>query len=132
MFSQSKRDRQEMSSGGVGSHTTIISRGVRVEGEFTSQGDVHIDGDVDGHVTTTGMLTIGPEARLKADVSANAAVLAGTIEGTLSVKERLDLKSTARVFGDVTCATVAIEAGALLNGRVAVGGGQESVAEDRA
>lgn len=104
-----------------GANVTVIARGVRVQGDFTSQGDVVIDGVVEGHVTTTAMLKVGSEAKLKADVTANDAIIAGVIEGTLSVKRKLELKSTASVTGDVTCETAAIEAGASLLGTVSIG-----------
>ncbi len=120
MFSH-KNDRFDLPADSNGSQATIIARGVRLEGEFASQSDVHIEGEVNGHVTTTGKLTIGQAAQVKADVAANSAVIAGVVDGSLMVKERLDLKSTARVVGDVTCATASIEAGAQLNGKVSIG-----------
>lgn len=101
--------------------TTIIAHGVRVEGDFTSKGDVQIEGEVQGHVETSGMLTIGPQAKLTADVRAESAVIAGSLEGNLTVTSHLDLKATARVVGDVTCETASIESGAALNGKVSVG-----------
>ncbi len=104
---------------GVG--TTIIAHGVRVEGDFTSKGDVQIEGDVQGHVETGGMLTVGPQAKLTADVRAESAVIAGSLEGNLTVASHLDLKATAKIAGDVTCETASIESGASLNGKVAIG-----------
>lgn len=100
---------------------TVIARGVKVEGEFTSQGNVVIEGEVHGHVKTGALLTVGTEAKLKADVTAEEAVVAGTVEGNLSIKKRLELKATARVMGDVACETAVIEAGAIMNGKVAIG-----------
>ncbi|MFZ2803872.1 MAG: polymer-forming cytoskeletal protein [Patescibacteria group bacterium] len=102
-------------------NSTIIARGVKVEGEFTSQGNVVIDGEVHGHVKTTGLLTVGSEAKLKADVTAEAAVVAGSVEGNLTVKNRLELKSSAKITGDIACETAVIEAGAIVNGKVAIG-----------
>ncbi len=95
-----------------------------MEGEFTSQGDVIIEGEVHGHITTSGMLTVGSEAKLKADVSAQEAVTAGTIEGNITVKSRLELKPTAKIFGDLQCETAVIEAGAIINGKVVIGNGK--------
>lgn len=106
---------------GGDTNVTVIARGVRVQGDFTSQGDVLIDGAVEGHVSTAAKLTVGVEAKLKADVAANDAVISGSVEGTLVVKRRLELKSTAVVVGDVTCETASIEAGAVVNGKVAIG-----------
>ncbi len=123
MFSPPKRNDMsaQPSQQSSGANVTVIARGVRVQGDFTSQGDVVIDGVVEGHVTTTAQLKVGPEAKLKADVTANDAIIAGVIEGTLIVKRKLELKSTASVMGDVTCETAAIEAGASLQGKVSIG-----------
>lgn len=105
---------------------TIIARGVKVEGDFQSPGDVTIEGEVEGKIATGGLLTIGSEARVRADVKANDAAVAGRIEGNIAVKKRLELKSTAKIIGDVTCEVISIESGASLHGRVAVGAPLES------
>lgn len=123
MFSSKQPDKRDQSETYAGNtNVTVIARGVRLQGDFTSQGDVLIDGTVEGRVTTTAQLTVGPEAKLKADLSANDAVIAGVIEGALIVKRRLELKTSASVIGDITCETAAIEAGAVLNGKVMIGG----------
>jgi cytoskeletal protein CcmA (bactofilin family) len=108
-------------SGGGKAPATVIARGVRVEGEFKSEGDVLIEGEVHGNLTTTGQLTVGPEARIKADVHAAEAVVSGTVQGNVGVTKRLELKSTAKVTGDVTAETVSIEPGATISGKFAIG-----------
>jgi cytoskeletal protein CcmA (bactofilin family) len=100
---------------------TLIAHGVRVEGDFSSQGDVQIEGEVHGAVKITGRLSAGPQAMLKADVSAERAKIAGTVEGNVSVVTHLELTSTARVNGDIVCETIAVESGATLNGKVMIG-----------
>lgn len=112
-----------------GPSATIIARGVRVEGEFASEGDVLIEGEVHGTLKTSGMLTIGPEAKLKAEVTAGEAVVAGSIEGNITVERRLELKGSSRVHGDMSAETISVEAGASLTGRVAIGARTEAVAE---
>ena len=139
MFSTPKRpDRPEnydnYTTGGqpTAAGATVIARGVKVEGEFVSQGDVVIEGEVNGRVSTSGLLTIGSEARLKAEVSADDAIVSGSIEGTVTVKKRLELRSTARIHGDVECETAVIEAGAVLNGKCAIGSAKQSGSKERA
>lgn len=127
MFSSPKRDEYSASSSSSGGNATVIARGVKVEGDFTSQGDVQIEGEVHGHVSTSGLLTVGSEAKLKADVSAEEAVIAGLVEGNVTVKKRLELKSTAKILGDITCETVAVEEGATMHGKVGVGTSPKSV-----
>lgn len=101
--------------------STIIAHGVRVEGNFSSKGDVIIEGEVSGQVSTSSVLSIGAEAKLKAEVTAEEAVIAGHVDGTVSVKKRLELKSTAKITGDINCETIVVEAGASLHGKVSVG-----------
>lgn len=122
MFSNKRPDGGPSEFSHAQGDATVIARGVKLQGDFTSQGDVVIDGEVQGHVETAGQLTVGGEAKLKADVAAGDAMIAGTVEGTLTVKRRLELKSTARILGDVTCETASIEAGAALDGKVSIGG----------
>lgn len=105
------------------SATTVIARGVKVEGDFASQGDVVIEGTVQGKLSTQACLTIGSEAKIVADVTAGEATIAGTIEGNLKVENRLDIKATAKIQGDIQAAEISVEAGAQLNGRLTVGAG---------
>lgn len=108
---------------GEGDHSsaTLIARGVRVEGEFVSQGDVTIEGEVSGTLTCSGTLTVGVEAKIKADVKANDVVVGGIIDGNITAARKLELKSGSRVTGDVVCEVIMVEAGASLNGKVSSG-----------
>lgn len=109
---------------------TVIAKGVRLEGQFKSQGDVLIEGEVQGTVQTESLLTVGPEAWVKAKVMATDAVVAGKIEGDLTCKRRLEVKSTAKIFGDIACETITVEAGATLKGQLASGTKPETKAEN--
>ena len=100
---------------------TLIARGVRVEGEFNSQGDVVIEGEVSGNLSCSGALTVGVEAKIKADVKANDVIVGGIIEGNIIAARKLELKSGSRVTGDVTCEVIVIETGSSLNGKVTSG-----------
>ncbi len=100
---------------------TIIAKGVKVEGDFASDGDVQIEGEVKGSLATKGRLTVGPEAIIHAEVKAGDAVIAGNIQGNVIVERRVDLKSTAKLAGDLTSEALTVEAGAKVNGKVSVG-----------
>jgi cytoskeletal protein CcmA (bactofilin family) len=100
---------------------TIIAKGVKLEGEFKSQGDVLIEGEVVGNIQTEGLLTAGPESVIKAGIVAADAVIAGKLEGNLQIKNRLEIRSTARIKGDTICQTIGVEAGAVLQGNVHCG-----------
>jgi cytoskeletal protein CcmA (bactofilin family) len=110
-----------------GAPVTLIAKGVKVEGEFASQGDVVIEGEVHGTLNCAGLLTVGAEAKIKADVRAGDALVAGSIEGNVTVMRRLELEETAKIIGDVTCEVVMVKAGASLTGRMMVGRKPEEV-----
>ena len=105
----------------TGMQTTVIARGVKVEGEFVSQGDVTIEGEVHGTLTATGKLVVGTDAKIFADVKAGEAVVAGAVQGNLTVQGRLEFKATARIIGDLTAESFMVEQGAALSGKVIVG-----------
>lgn len=110
---------------------TIIAQGVKVEGDFHSDGDVVIDGEVSGTVATEKFLRIGETARIKADVKAASAVIAGEVQGNVFVGEMLELLATSRVKGDVTTGRISIAAGAQVNGRLSMdGSNKEEESED--
>lgn len=99
---------------------TIIAQGVRVEGDFRSQGDVIIDGEVAGSVETQSALTVGETARIHADVKAKSAVIAGEIVGNIFAAEMLELLATSHVKGDVVTGRISVAAGARINGKVSM------------
>lgn len=125
MFSSSKStpsyssESRPASGGNAGS--TVIARGVKVEGDFSSEGEVVIEGQVNGSLGTSSVLTVGPDALIKADIKANEAHISGTVEGNVFVTKGLDISSSAKVTGDLTAETISVEAGAQIQGRVTIG-----------
>ena len=108
---------------------TIIATGVRLEGDFSSKGDVVIDGEVTGTVHTDSSLRIGETARIQADVSALSAVVAGEVQGNIRISDRLELLETSRVHGDIEAQVLSIAPGAEVNGRITMGA-SSAVAEE--
>jgi cytoskeletal protein CcmA (bactofilin family) len=100
---------------------TIIAASVKVEGDFTSQGNILIEGVVEGSLKTERNLRVGEKAKINADVSAANAVIAGEVRGNLSVSEKLELEPTAHIFGDVKTKILTVAAGAEVNGRISMG-----------
>ncbi len=107
---------------GSSQNETIIAQGVKVEGEFTSQGDVVIDGEVIGTVKTASSLRVGESARIQANVTAQSAVIAGEVIGNIQAFERLELLESSKVQGDVETQLISIAPGAVVNGRLTMTG----------
>jgi cytoskeletal protein CcmA (bactofilin family) len=99
-----------------------ISQGIKIKGEVTGSEDLYVDGQVDGKLSlTNGSLTIGPNGRVKADVTAREVIVRGTVEGKVSGRDKVLLGSTGQVIGEVQTDRLAIEDGAMLRGRVEAG-----------
>ena len=100
---------------------TVIAASVRVEGDFVSQGNVLIEGTVEGSLRTERNLRVGERANISADVFAANASVAGEVNGNLTVTERLELEPTARVHGDIRTKSLVVANGAMIDGRISMG-----------
>lgn len=123
-----KQKIQPMATGS--SNETIIAQGVIVEGDFSSQGDVIIDGEVTGSVKTDQSLRIGESAKIHADISARTAIIAGEVEGNIHIDDRLELLESSRVHGDIQAQILSVAPGASVNGRITMGSAKKSGAKN--
>lgn len=108
---------------------TIIAASVKVEGDFASQGNVLIEGVVEGSLRTERDLRVGERARIAANVAAANAVVAGEIRGNVTISERLELEPTAKVYGDVKTKVLIVSSGASVNGSISMNDGEEKPAK---
>jgi len=98
-----------------------IGRSVVIKGELSGSEDLYVDGNVEGKIELRNhRLTVGPNGNVKADVSAKTVVILGKLDGKVTASERVDLRKSAVVSGDVTTQRIAIEEGAFLKGKVEV------------
>jgi cytoskeletal protein CcmA (bactofilin family) len=101
----------------------LIGKSFVVKGQVSCDGDLYIDGQVEGSVDPKGnRLTIGPNGRVKANVTACAVVVQGKLDGNIQASERVHLKQSAVVVGDIVTQRISIEPGAYIKGSVEVHG----------
>jgi len=99
--------------------STVIGKSVTILGEVAGKEDLYVDGVVQGTIALReNRLTVGPNARVMADVDAREVVIFGSVEGNLRVSGRIELRESAVVRGDIFAARVSIEENACINGRV--------------
>ena len=99
--------------------STVIGKSVIIRGELSGSEDLYIDGDVEGTITLEeSRLTIGPNARVKADISVRDVVIFGQLTGNVRAPGRVDLRQSAQVKGDILAGRLSIEESAVLTGRV--------------
>ena len=95
---------------------SILSSGIKIEGNIFSEGNVRVDGKVKGDVTVNGNLTIGEHSNLNGQIKAKNITISGEVNGTLHSSEKLILEAKSNVTGDISCKILVVEAGAKFNG----------------
>ncbi len=111
---------------GPSSLSAFIDQGSEFEGKLTFRDTVRIDGKFRGEITSENTLVIGDTGEIEATVRSNNVVVSGTVVGNIFAAQKLTLHKSARVEGDVEAATVVMEEGAHMNGRIAMKGGAGS------
>jgi cytoskeletal protein CcmA (bactofilin family) len=108
----------------MGDLETIIGPGVKLEGNFSGEGNIVIKGQVKGNLSTKSDLRIdeGASVELKSDSSARNLFLAGELRGNIRVEEKAILATSAQLLGDLACKILSVQEGATFKGRCATGG----------
>ncbi|MBX3743129.1 MAG: polymer-forming cytoskeletal protein [Akkermansiaceae bacterium] len=99
----------------------MLSSDVEIKGTVKFANDLVVDGKIEGEISSDGNLTVGENARIKAEIKTNTVVIYGKVHGNISVTDRVELKSSAEVVGDIKAKTLSIEAGAIFVGKSTVG-----------
>ncbi len=94
----------------------FVGKDVEFKGVITYSGTVRIDGALDGEIHTDGGLLVGPDARLKAKITAGTVVCHGTITGDIEAKTQIVLCAPAVVDGSLITPMLSIEEGVVFNG----------------
>ena len=111
---------EEISSSG-GLHNVLAS-GTILTGKIETESDFRLDGRIEGELICKGKIVIGPKGSVKGNVTTVNAEIFGNIEGSVKVRERLILKASADIKGDIFIQTLEIEPGAKLNGSCTMSG----------
>ena len=107
------KQKDENSAGGL---RNTLAAGTTVKGNIITETDFRLDGQVGGDINCSGKIVIGPKGRVIGNIiSVNAEVL-GEEEGSVRVSEKLVLKATANIKGDVFAQSLEIEPNARFNG----------------
>ncbi len=119
MFSDKSKDKQTTENS---SHQNIIAQGTKIVGDFNSEGNLRIDGIIEGHVEASGKVVVGKTGLLQGSLNATDAYFEGTFSGKLVLSGTLTLKSTADIEGEVLIGKLAVEPGAKFNVSCAIKG----------
>lgn len=98
--------------------TSVLSAGIIWKGSLNGAGGVRIEGAFEGDITLRGMLVVGESGRVTCEhLRANTLIVAGAVRGGITA-EKVEIRRTGRVWGDVVTAAFATEEGAFLRGQI--------------
>jgi cytoskeletal protein CcmA (bactofilin family) len=107
---------------------SILGPTLRFKGELSASEDLVIHGQIEGSIGPAPKVTIGPEAHVKAGVTADVIVVEGRVEGDLKAQVSIAVRPKANVRGNLEAPVVNIAEGAKFNGSIKMDAG--SAAED--
>lgn len=97
---------------------SVIAKRTRVGGPIETEGDLLVEGRVEGAIKAGGCVTVGPSGVALSDMTCGRAIVLGIVIGGISASERVDVAAGGRVVGDVRAPAVAIVAPGTVEGRV--------------
>ncbi len=99
---------------------TVLSNDAEFNGCLTFKTNLRIDGKFEGEINSLGTVHVGPEGDVKAEVNVGNSVVEGKITGNITAKDKLELRSTAKLFGDIKAARLVINEGVIFVGKCEV------------
>jgi len=96
---------------------SVISSEVEITGTIKSSGSIRVDGKLDGELHCTGDAIIGKSAQIKGNIVVTSATIEGAVQGNVTAKDRIEMKSSARVTGDIRAKRLSVEDGVTFIGR---------------
>jgi len=100
---------------------TVLGQSVVLKGELTADEDLLIEGQFEGTLSLEQhCLTVGANGQVKAEIKARQAVILGTLTGKVAAREKVEIRRSGHLVGDLATGAVAIEEGAYFKGSIEI------------
>ena len=106
---------------------TLLGVGAEFEGKLTFEGAVRVDGKFTGEVHSNGMLIIGEQAVVRANIESGVVLVRGETHGTIHAKTRIEAYSPAKIYGDLHSPVLVFGEGVVFEGVSHMSGGTERI-----
>jgi cytoskeletal protein CcmA (bactofilin family) len=106
-----------MSTSPIENSKNSLNSDVELEGTLKFNDELTFDGKLDGDITSEGILNLGDNAVIKGNLNVNSVVLRGKINGTVTAKDRIEIKAKTELYGDIRAANLVIEEGVTFVGK---------------
>lgn len=97
---------------------TVIGASIKVKGNFQGQGNIIVEGFLEGTLKTASDVFIGDQAHVIANIESKGAIINGEVKGSVKIKGYLAIGSSAKISGDIQYGEISIEKGASINGQL--------------
>ena len=97
-----------------------LNSDVELKGTLKFSGEMTFDGKLDGDIQSDGVLNLGDNAVVKGNINVNNVVVRGKVNGNVTAREKIDIKSKTELFGDIRAPKLAIEEGVTFVGKTEV------------
>lgn len=94
----------------------VFANGTKIVGNINSDGDIRVDGEIEGEIVTTGRVVLGKSSVVTGTITCPNAEILGQFNGKLIIADTLSIRDTAKVTGEVTTKKLAIDVNAIFNG----------------
>jgi cytoskeletal protein CcmA (bactofilin family) len=113
----SEKSRSESGTGTGQEGFTFLGKGVVFYGSLQLEGQVQIDGQLEGEIHSTGLLTVGQHAVIKGNITTGTLITSGKIEGNVIASEKIKILGSGILIGNIRTPAISIEAGAYFHGQ---------------
>ncbi|MEZ5364659.1 MAG: polymer-forming cytoskeletal protein [Bryobacterales bacterium] len=97
----------------------MIGKSLKVKGAISGHEDLYVDGEIEGTIELEeNSLTVGPNGNVNADVKAREITVLGRLNGTVRAGERIEIRKTGSLEGDIATTRIVIEDGAIFRGSI--------------
>lgn len=94
----------------------MIGPGTKIIGNIETNGDIRIDGNIEGNIISKGKVVIGTNGNVKGEIQCVNSEISGVLNGKINVSELLSLKATSKITGEMAIGKLSIEPGAMFSG----------------
>ncbi len=107
-------------NGSSNSSKNVLNSDVELKGTLKFSGELTFDGKLDGDINSEGTLQLGDNAVVRGNIMANSVIVRGKVNGNISAKDKIDIKSKTELFGDIRSPKLVIEEGVTFVGKTEV------------
>jgi cytoskeletal protein CcmA (bactofilin family) len=113
-------DMEQPMNTNVSSSKNVLTSEVEIKGSLKFSGELTFEGKLEGEINTEGTLFLGDSAVVNGNISAGSVVVRGKVNGNVTAKDKIDLKTKTELFGDLRATKLIIEEGVTFVGKTEV------------